>query len=165
MVIVGVMVTVMARGSGYPRGPPSSDLDRHTENMLYLLVQPPVDYDLDTFVASAPTHHTVSTFAAPALLMVVYSLLTLLMVVYLLPMDHVLDLVAHGPEPFPYISPDAGVDHRHAPIFRWLAQYLYICAIAVDDAVAEDFAPISEKEFLDGAGLVSEAQREVAMPE
>ena len=76
----------------------------------------------------------------------------------------VLDVLAHGQQALADVAPDAGVDQRHPPVGQLLAEDLHLAARIRDDAVRIGLLPPIEEEFLDGVGLVAEAQHEIAVP-
>ena len=81
--------------------------------------------------------------------------------------EHLLagDVLAHGPEALPDVAPDAGVDHRDAPVLLRIAEDLDFLAEARDDAVGVGLRLVVQEEFLDDVGLVAKAQHEILVPE
>jgi hypothetical protein len=73
-------------------------------------------------------------------------------------------VLAHGTQALADVAPDAGIDQRHAPIGKSLAQELHLAPCVGDDAVGIGLLAPVEEEILDGVGLVAEAEHEIPVP-
>ena len=81
--------------------------------------------------------------------------------------EHLLarDMLAHRPQPLADIAPDAGVDHRDAPVLLRIAEDLDLVAETRDDAVGVGLRFVVQEVFLDDVSLVAKAKDEVLVPE
>src|SRR6185437_13574155 len=70
-------------------------------------------------------------------------------------------VLAHGPEALPDVAPDAGVDHRDAPVLLRITEDLHFLAEAGNDAVGVGLRLVVQEEILDDVGLVTKAQHEI----
>jgi len=74
-------------------------------------------------------------------------------------------MLADGPQPLADIAPDAGVDHRDAPVLLRIAEDLDLVAETRDDAVGVGLRLVVQEVFFDDVRLVAKAQNEVLVAE
>jgi len=74
-------------------------------------------------------------------------------------------MLADGPQPLADIAPDAGVDHRDAPVLLRIAEDLDLVAETRDDAVGVGLRLVVQEVFFDDVRLVAKAQDEVLVAE
>ena len=74
-------------------------------------------------------------------------------------------MLTHGPQPLADIAPDAGVDHRDAPVLLRIAEDLDLVAETRDDAVGVGLRLVVQEVFFDDVRLVAKAQDEVLVAE
>src|SRR5579883_20645 len=74
-------------------------------------------------------------------------------------------MVPHGPEALSNVPPNAGVDHRDAPVLLWIAKDFHFLAEAGNDAVSVSLRLVVQEEVLDDVGLVAKAQHEILATE
>src|SRR5262249_22745592 len=75
----------------------------------------------------------------------------------------VLDKVPDGNEALTDIAPGSGIDERHAPIYRKIANDLDFLAKIRNNAVAVGCLPVIEKKIFDDIGFVSQAKDKITM--
>src|SRR5690348_4483122 len=75
------------------------------------------------------------------------------------------NVIAHGPEALADVAPDAGVDHRDAPVLLRIAEDLHFLAEAGNHAVGVGLRLVVQEEILDDVGLVAKAQHEILVTE